>query len=295
MKAIVIAALAAVSLAGLAAPLRAQDQTMAGPPKVLVVVRETVKLGKDAGHEKNEGAYAQAMAAAKSPAHFLAATSISGPDMAWFLNGYASFADAEKSHEFYESHAALKAQIDKLQQQDADYISDATTMIAVYNDKWSYRPNESLVDKPFIEVETIELRPGHGKEWEDLINLFLETAPKANMTQSDVFYEVRYGARTDTVLIFVPRKSVSDLDEIMGTDKAFEEALGESGRKRWSDLVQACVANDWTDLLVFNPAMSYPPDDFIKGDPDFWKPKHMAAAAAKTPPAKPGADAAAAK
>ena len=29
-------------------------------------------------------------------------------------------------------------------------------------------------------------------------------------------------------------------------------------------------------LIAFNPKMSYPPPEWIKSDPDFWKPKTMA-------------------
>jgi len=285
MKKIIMAALAAVFLMCFAATGNAQEQAAAGPPKVLMIGRETVKIGMDPGHEKNEAAYARAMAAAKFPARYLAATTTSGPDEAWFLSGYASFADVEASHKFYESHAVLKAQLDKINVQDAEYISDATTLIATYNDKWSYHPEVSLTDKPILEVETIQLRPGHDKDWEDLVNLFLATAAKANVTESDVFYEVRYGARAGTVLIFIPRKSGADIDAAMGTGKAFEDALGESDRKRWADLVQSCIADDRTDLLAFNAEMSYAPDEFIKANPDFWKPKHMAPTAEK--PASP--------
>lgn len=286
MNRILRIALAAAFLTCFAATGHAQEQAAAGPPKVLIIGRETVKLGKGAAHEKNEAAYAQAMAAGKFPTRYLAATTASGPDEAWFLNGYASFADAQASHQFYASHATLKAQLDKINVQDADYVSDATTIIATYNDKWSYHPEVSLADKHLLEVETIQLRPGRDKDWDDLVNLFLATASKANLTESDVFYEVRYGAPAGTVLIFVPRKSGEDLDATMGTGKAFEDALGEGGRKRWAELIQSAIAEDRADLLVFDPEMSYPPDEFIKANPDFWKPKHAASTAAKAAPAK---------
>jgi hypothetical protein len=32
------------------------------------------------------------------------------------------------------------------------------------------------------------------------------------------------------------------------------------------------------NLFTFTPAMSYPRDEWIKADPDFWKPKSTAAA-----------------
>ncbi len=99
MRKILIAAMAVVWLAGGAAMLRAQDQN-SPIPKVLLIAREMVKFGKDAGHAKNEAAFARAAAAAKSPDHYLAVTTMSGPSEAWFLIGYDSYADWQKSSEY---------------------------------------------------------------------------------------------------------------------------------------------------------------------------------------------------
>jgi hypothetical protein len=49
--------------------------------------------------------------------------------------------------------------------------------------------------------------------------------------------------------------------------------LGEEGRKRWAQLLESTIASDSSELLRFSPKMSYAPDDFVKADPSFWKPK----------------------
>ena len=50
-----------------------------GPPKVLQIFREDVKVGKGAAHEKLEAAYAQAFKKAKWPTTYLAMSSVTGP------------------------------------------------------------------------------------------------------------------------------------------------------------------------------------------------------------------------
>jgi hypothetical protein len=284
MRKILIAAVAVVWLAGGASMLRAQDQN-SSIPKVLVIDREMVKFGKDAGHEKNEAAFARAAAAAKSPDHYLAVTTMSGPSEAWFLVGFNSYADWQKASE-YDNQPKVQAAFGPLQEKDADYVSDSSQVLATYNEKWSYRPDVNIAEMRYFEIETIRLRQGHDKDWEALVALYQATAAKANLDEHDIFFEARYGAPEGTIYIFSPLKSLADLDTAMGAGKAFEEALGADGQKKMAELEAAAFASDSATLARFNPGMSYAPEDWVKSDPDFWKPKHamtMAPKAAAAP------------
>ena len=78
MKRILMAAIALACLTvGSVITLRAQEQN--GPPKVLLIMREMVKVGKGSAHEKNEAAFAKAFAAVKAPDRYLAVTSFTSP------------------------------------------------------------------------------------------------------------------------------------------------------------------------------------------------------------------------
>ena len=81
----------------------------------------------------------------------------------------------------------------------------------------------------------------------------------------------------------------------MGAGKAFQEALGPDGQKKWAQLIEAAIANDNTTLVRFSPEMSYPLDAWVKADPGFWKPKAMAAPKAPAAAAKKPAEAPATK
>ncbi len=161
-------------------------------------------------------------------------------------------------------------------------------MVATFNEKWSWKPNMNITEMRYFELETIRMRPGHDKEWEELIALYQGAATKMNLDEHDIFYGVHYGAPDGTVLIFTPRKSLGDLDAAMGMGKAFQEALGEKGREQWAKLAEELSAGDSTELLEFSPEMSYPPEDWVKADPSYWKPKPMmggkAAAARRSRP-----------
>jgi hypothetical protein len=284
MRKILIAAMAIAWLAGGGVTLRAQDQT-SPIPKVLLIERESVKFGKDAAHAKNEAAFAKAAASSKTPDRYLAVTTLSGPSEAWFLVGFDSYAEWEKAAA-YDEQPKVQALIGPLAEKDGDYISEGSQVIATYNEKWSYKPGMNIAEMRFFEVETIHRRPGHDKDWEDLVGMYQTAAAKANIDEHDIFFEARYGAPNGTVYIFTPRKSRADLDGAMATGQAFNEALGSEGRKKWAELVEASISSDSTTLVRFSPEMSFPPDDWVKADPGFWKPKPMMAPKPAAPPAK---------
>ena len=43
--------------------------------------------------------------------------------------------------------------------------------------------------------------------------------------------------------------------------------------KKLADLESSALVTTQANLFAFSPAMSYVPDEWIKADPDFWKPK----------------------
>jgi hypothetical protein len=271
MKMILMAAVALACITSGAAVLRAQDQT-SPIPKVLLIDREMVKFGKDAPHAKNEAAFAKAFASAKSPGRYLAVTTMSGPSEAWFLVGFDSYAEWEKADQYDEQHK-VDDLVAPLIEKDTEYVSDGNQVVATYNEKWSYRPGMNIAEMRYFEVETIRLRAGHDKDWEDIAALYKATAEKINLDEHDIFFEARYGAPNGTLYIFTPRKSLADLDAAIGTGKAFDDALGADGQKKWAQLLEAAIATDSTTLVRFSPEMSYAPDDWVKADPGFWKPK----------------------
>jgi len=277
-------ALVLLMLAGGARPLAAQDASTA-PPKVLVIDREMVKPGKDAGHVKNEAAFAQGLAANKIPGNYIAATTMSGPNEAWFLVGFDSYADWEKSNKASDNPKVL-ATLGPLMEKDGDYISESRQVVASYNEKWSYRPTVDIVHTHYFEVETIRVRAGHARDFDELIAMSNAASEKINLDEHDIAFGADYGNNGNTIYIFTPRKSLADIDAEQATVQAFRDAIGEEGRKRRAQLAEAAIASDTSDLIQVSPEMSYPADSWIKGDPTFWKPKTAKPAAkAAAPPA----------
>ena len=256
----------------LAVAQEAPEGTMP-PPKVLVIDREFMKPGKSgAVHEKSESAFVQAFARAKWPTHYFAANSLTGKNRTLFFIGYDSFEAWEKDSMAQQDNAALSAATDRAAVADGDLLSETDAGVFTYNEEQSLRGPVDIAHMRYFEIALYRVRPGHRKEWIDLVKLVKDAYDKI----PDVhwaMYQAMYGQEDVTYLVIIPMKSATEIDKSMGTDKQFVENMGEDGMKKLSELESSAVEFTQTNLFMFNPAMSYPRDEWVKADPGFWKPK----------------------
>jgi hypothetical protein len=74
-------------------------------------------------------------------------------------------------------------------------------------------------------------------------------------------------------LVLTARKTLAEVDHgFQVENKQFETAMGADGMKKLDELVAASVESDQHQLFAFNPQMSYVAEEWVKADPDFWKP-----------------------
>lgn len=251
------------------------------PPKILVIGREYTKPGKaGAAHEKTESAFVQAMKKAKWPTHYLAVESVSGKSRALFLTGYDSFAAWEKDEKDGEKNAAFTADIAHAWAGDGEMLSDTDGGIFQKREEYSLRPNVDIAHCRYFEIGRFVIRPGHDQDWDELVKMWVAAYGKIPDAHW-VTYEEIYGSTNSTYIYFVQMKSAAEEDQALAGGKDFEAAMGADGMKKMAELEAAAIEESQTNLFVFNPKMSYPRDEWVKADPDFWAPKAPAAPAAK--------------
>ncbi len=258
-------------------------QEAMGPPKVLIIEREYLKPGRGGSmHERTESAFVRAMTAAKWPVHYIGLEALSGPTRMLFLIGYPSFAAWEKDAQNTAKNPTLSAALDKATLSDGDLLTSYDQGAFMFREDGSLRAGTADVPRSrYFEISVFHVRPGHGKEWEELVKLYhygYEKVPSAKWALFESFYGTDNGGM---FLVFNPMKSLAEVEEGYADQKKFVEAMGEDKMKRLSELSASCIESTQTNLFRFNPKMSYPEESWIKADPTFWKPKVMAA------PAKP--------
>ena len=244
------------------------------PPKILLIQREYVKPGK-AGevHDKAESAFVQAMAKAKWPVNYLAMTSLSGKPRALFFTFYPSFDAWEKDAAAVAKNATLSTALEKAGSADGELLESTDQGVFVYEEDFSLRPKYSDPKRRAIEISGYHVRPGHYAEWIELVKMVRAAFEKAVPEAHWACYRLQYGGSGGTYLFLTGLKSASEIDAGFEQDKQFESALGENGLRRLGELEASAVESSEHQLFILNPKMSYPPDDYIKADPDFWQPK----------------------
>jgi len=262
----------------------AQEKEMSGltpPPKVLLVIREFLKPGKGGSpHEKAESAFVQAFSRSTWPTHYFAANSLTGKSRALFFVGYESFEAWEKDATGAQKNATLSAALDRATVADGELLSEADASVLVYNEEQSLRAPVDIAHMRYFEIALYRVRPGHGHEWDEILKLVkaaYEKVPDAHWAM----YEAAYGQEDRTYVVITPMKSAAEIDRGFERDKQFVAAMGEDGMKKLTELESSAVEFTQSNLFQFSPAMSYPPDAWVKADPDFWKPKAAVPAKAK--------------
>ncbi len=286
MKRITGAALAlVVGISGIAV---SQDKpTSHMPPKVLAITREYTKPGK-AGtlHEKSESAFVQAVMAAKWPTHYLAVESLSGQNRALFLTGYESFEAWEKDTRATEKNKTLSAALDKAWNADGELLSETDSGAFMFREEYSLRPEVDIPHMRYFEISRFQIKQGHDKDWDELVKLVTAAYQKIPDAHWATYSSV-YGNPDNTYIVFNPMKSLAEVDRNFMANKEFEAAMGADGMKKLAELSALAIDSSQTNLFAFNPRMSYPSDEWVKADPEFWKAKPMAPAASKKTAEKP--------
>jgi hypothetical protein len=247
------------------------------------ITREFTKPGK-AGmiHDQKESAFVQAMAHAKWPTHYLGMTSLSGKQRALFLTSYPSFEAWEKDSAAVASNTALSTALDRDGMADGELLESMDQGVFVFRAEMSLRPRADLSPMRFMEVSVFHVRPGHGREWNELVKIVNAGYEKAVPDAHWGCFEQMYGGDGGTYIFFTGRKSLSEIDRAPQDDKQFAAAMGEDGMKKLDELFAAAVESSQQQLFQINPRMSYVADEWIKADPSFWKPKTVSAVATST-------------
>ncbi len=271
LSAIIFCTLALVSI-GLA-PAASAQQAMMSPPKVLVIEREDVKPGKGAAHEKIENGYARAFA--KTDLHYIGATAMAGPQAAYFLEGFESFAQWEKTEQSLGKNPAIKAELDQLSEKDGEVISGLHTMAGFLRDDLSYSPGALPVKGVrYFVVSSQRVRPGFADQFTALRKRVAAAHEKAGLSDHFAVFQMIFGVPSGTYLTFVPLQSLSEIDQYAQIHgKAYEDALGEEGQKMEREFNEKGLMGGEIMILELSPKMSNASKDWIVAEPEFWAPK----------------------
>jgi hypothetical protein len=92
-------------------------------------------------------------------------------------------------------------------------------------------------------------------------------------------YQIVSGMPGPAYLLLIPMKSFQEMDQAeVNHGKPYQDALGEAGRTQMRDFARDGIVSGDSRVFAFSPKMSYPSDEMVARDPQFWAPKPVAAA-----------------
>ena len=254
----------------------AQDQTMpaVSVPKYLQITVEYTKPGKGGlAHDKTESAFVQAVTKANFPIHYIAFNSLSGPARAIYISHFDSFDAMQTANKVFDANAA---EFERLNVDDGELLESTKQLIFKYVPELSYHPHGPNPHAHYLEARILHVRPGHGKEFEEMVKMWKSISDKAGSSNHWGAYRVEYGEQVGSYVFLTSDESMADIDKGESEEPKFMEVLSEADRKVARELRAEAIDTDRFELYSVNPAQSYAPDEFIKADPDFWKPKSAA-------------------
>ena len=242
-------------------------------PNMITIVREEVKLGRDADHAKVEAGWPAAYEKAKSPDYYLAMTSMTGTPEAWYVSPYASHAAIGDSMKREDADPVLTAELVRLRRADADMINSVRIMQARARPELSYGAYPDLAKQRFFEITWFRVRPGHEPQFEAAAKAYGSSAKRAGVAAGYRVYEIVAGIPGPTYLIFGSMASMGEFDQVMmNGDKIMKGANQDEGMALQKAMLEG-VINVETQRFRLDPVQSYVPKATRDQDPAFWMPK----------------------
>jgi hypothetical protein len=242
-------------------------------PKLVTIVREMVKAGRNAEHSKHETGWPAAFEKANLKDYYMGITSMTGPNEAWFIIPSDSHAALGESMKRQDKDKELSAELDRLSLKDAEYIDGARTMQAMAMPELSVGEFPDVNKIRFFEITTFRIKPGHAMEFEEAAKAYASARKRADAKAGYRVYQVIAGMPSPTYLVIASVEDYAQFDQMMAADTAtWKQATDDE-----KGLLQK-ASNDGMISLESNrfrvdPRMSFVPKETRETDPDFWMPK----------------------
>jgi hypothetical protein len=250
----------------------------AEPPKMLLLVHQEFKSGKEAERQKLEVAMSRACDHLKVPNSWVHLESITGSPEALSFDPFDSFAHVGTAFAEWGRIYSAHPDIAHLQEQIKALLSAERTIIALRRDDLGYRPQSIDLSKArFMRVLEVRLLPGHERDFTEDFRILGEAYEKIKANTPWVVYQVNVGMPSPTFLVFVPMRALHQNDDLLAWRRPLREAEGDEAADRMEQIARAAYKSTESNLYFISPDTSHVSEEFAGGDREFWSPKPSAA------------------
>jgi len=245
----------------------------ASQPKLLTIYREQIKVGHAAAHVKTESGWPVAFGKAKSPDHYLALASMSGPSEVWFIAPWDSYTAWGKSMARDEANAELTAELDRLSMADAEHVESLRIIEATSRPDLSHGAYPDLNKMRFWELTIFRVRPGHEDQFAAAAKAYKAVASRAMPKAAWRVYQVSAGLPGPTYIVFSSVAAFGEFDAMAAESEAAGKAMTPEEQAVLQKFSAEALINSETNRYRLDPNMSYVSAETKAADPAFWSKK----------------------
>lgn len=268
-------------LFGFARPASAQvDESpnpAAEPPKMLLLVHQEFRFGKEGERQKLDVAISRACEHLNVPNDWIDLESLSGPPEALFFDPFDSFEQVDTAFADWRRIFAAHPELARMQEEMKTLVTSERTIITVRRDDLGYRQQSIDLSKArFMRVLEVRLNPGHESDFVEAFRMLGAAYDKIKPDTPWVVYQVNVGMPSPAFLVFMPMRALKQNDEPLLSRKGLREAEGEDAAHQMEQIAREAYASTESNLYAISPETSHVSKDFADGDPQFWSPHRPA-------------------
>jgi hypothetical protein len=181
----------------------AQEPRTIAPPKVLNIVRQTLKRGAAANYAAVEASIVSGYRKARIPMYWICLQATANPSAILYLNVYNAESDAERAAETYRTTVRQHRNLVRLQERLQTYAASAPlNMLTTRRDEFVYRRRDvDFATMGALRMTVFHVRAGHEGE-------FVEAA----RTGRAVPWAIYEDSATSTFFLLTPLRTASERD-----------------------------------------------------------------------------------
>lgn len=240
-QAIAAAFAVAVVLTGGSAALSAAPKRVATPPpKVLNIVRQTLKRGAAANYAAVEASIVRGYQKARIPLYWVCLQATTNPSAILYLNVYDVESAAGRAEETYRTMVPQHRDLVRMQERLKTYTAGPpVSMLTTRREEFAFRRRDAdFATMGALRVTVFHVRPGHEGE-------FVEAA----RTGRAVSWTIYEDSATSTFFLLTPLRTASERDP--GIPRALRGLRGVYTSER-------------PVTYTVRPAMSHAPPGYLK-------------------------------
>ena len=220
---------------------------------------------------------------------WLTTETVYGPlDRVTFISMRSSFSDIDKATGAFMGSmekALGKAGTDKLFQEFSQCV--VSTRTEFRRRRWDLSSNvpsdpaaqmKLIGDARWLRTTVVHVKPGQTAAFEALLKDVKAAREKASPPQTALVSQAVAGQEGTVFYVTVPQSSLSGFDAI----PTAQQLLGDEGYAKYLKTVADTVESSETLINRFLPELSNASADVVAAAPDYWTPKPVVAAKAKT-------------